>query len=165
MQQQKSIDAEELREFMSKMGPDTKVYFGCDSERFQNNGKWYADYIAVIVVHIDGCRGCKIFGEVHRERDYDEDPSKPFTRMMTEARIVSDLHSRFKDVFYDFEISIHLDINEKKSAGSSIAKDAATGYVKAMTMVNPMLKPLAFSASYAADRAKEIGICQYHPQS
>lgn len=144
---------------MATMGPDTKVYFGCDSERILVNKKWFADYITVIVVHIDGCRGCKIFGQVTREQDYDNDASKPFTRMMTEARLVSELHTKFKDVFDDFEVYIHLDCNPKKTAGSSIAADAAAGYVKGVTQVEPMLKPLAFAASYAADRAKEVGVC------
>lgn len=155
----KIINEEELREFMSTMGPDTKVYFGCDSERVKVNGKWFADYITVIVVHINGCSGCKIFGQVERMPDYDDDISKPFQRMFTEAKLVSDLYNKFKDVFYDYECAIHLDINTKKTAGSSVAKEAATGYVKAMTMCEPALKPFAWSASYAADRAKEVGVC------
>lgn len=155
----KKIDADELREFMATMGPETKVYFGCDSERHLKDGVWYANYITVIVVHIDGCRGCRIFGEVVRERDYDSDFSKPFQRMMTEARLVADLHSRFKDIFEDFEVYIHLDCNPKKTAGSSVAAEAAAGYVKGVTQVEPLLKPNAFAASYAADRAIEIGVC------
>lgn len=144
---------------MATMGPDTKVYFGCDSERLLVNGKWFADYITVVVVHIDGRSGCKIFGQVTREQDYDSDASKPFLRMMTEARLVSELHTKFKDVFEDFEVYIHLDCNPKKTAGSSVAAEAAAGYVKGVTQVSPQLKPLAFAASYAADRAKEIGVC------
>lgn len=144
---------------MKDMGPETKIYFGCDSERVLVNKKWYADYITVIVVHIDGRHGCKVFGQVVRERDYDEDHSKPFTRMMTEARHVAELHTKFKDVFHDYEIYIHLDCNPKKTAGSSCAAAAAAGYVKGVTQVEPQLKPLAFAASYAADRAKEIGVC------
>lgn len=155
----KMIDEKELSDFMINMSPETKVYFGCDSERVKVNGKWHADYIVVIVVHIEGCKGCKLFAEVSREKDYDQDPSKPFTRMMTEARKITELHTKFKDIFYDFEVSIHIDINPKKSAGSSIAKEAAVGYIKAMTQVTPELKPMAFAASYAADRAKELGLC------
>jgi predicted RNase H-related nuclease YkuK (DUF458 family) len=152
----KKIDEAELREFMSNMGPDTKVYFGCDSERFKMNGKWFADYMVVIVVHINGFQGCKIFAEVSREADYDEKAARPFNRMMTEARKVADLHNKFKDVFEDYEVYIHLDCNPKKTAGSSVAAEAAAGYVKGMTNVVPLLKPLAFAASYAADRAKDV---------
>lgn len=152
----KQIDEQELRSFMQSMGPDTKIYFGCDSERMKLNGKWFADYMTVIVVHINGRSGCKIFAEVTRESDYDDQAGKPFNRMMTEARKVVELHQKFKDVFEDFEVYIHLDCNPKKTAGSSIAADAAAGYVKALTSVEPLLKPLAFAASYAADRAKDV---------
>ena len=155
----KKIDIAEVERFMQTQSPETKVYLGADSEKVKVDGKFYADYTVVIVVHIDGCKGCKMFAETTREPDYDSDPSKPFTRMMMEAQKVAELHDRFKDVFYDFEVSIHLDINPKKSAGSSIAMEAARGYVKAMTMVDPELKPVAFAGSYAADRAKELGYC------
>ncbi|USV41053.1 hypothetical protein [Xanthomonas phage BUDD] len=156
---QKKIDVKAVEAFMQTQSPETKVYLGADSEKVKVNGKMYADYTVVIVVHIDGCKGCKVFAETTREEDYDKDPSKPFTRMMKEAEKVAELHDRFKDVFYDFEVSIHLDINPKKTAGSSIAMEAARGYVKAMTMVDPHLKPVAFAGSYAADRAKELGMC------
>lgn len=153
----KMIDEKELSDFMINMSPETKVYFGCDSERVKVNGKWYADYIVVIVVHIEGCKGCKLFAEVSREKDYDQDPSKPFTRMMTEARKITELHTKFKDIFYDFEISIHLDISRKKTCGSNVALEAACGFVKGVTGVTPSAKPEAWAASYAADRAKELG--------
>ena len=154
----KRIDADELKAFMATVGPETKIYFGCDSERYRYKGKWYADYIKVIVIHIDGCKGCKIFAEVDTEEDYDNDSSRPFTRMMTEAMKITELHSRFKDLFFDFEISIHLDINPKKTAGSSVALEAARGYVRSLTSVEPEFKPNAWAGSYAADRAKEIGV-------
>lgn len=157
----KRINEQELIDFMATMGPETKVYFGCDSERFRKDGKWYADYIKVIVVHIDGCHGCKIFAEVDTESDYDNDASKPFQRMMTEATKISELHAKFKDVFFDFEVSIHLDINPKKTAGSSVAMEAARGYVRALTTVEPSFKPFAWAGSYAADRSKDLGIPVY----
>lgn len=156
------INEQELRDFMATMGPETKVYFGCDSERFKvgtdanGNEKWMADYMVVIVVHIDGRSGCKIFAEVSREHDYDQKAGRPFNRMMKEAEKVSELHQKFKDVFENFEVYIHLDCNPKKTAGSSVAAESAAGYVRAMTNVVPLLKPLAFAASYAADRAKDI---------
>lgn len=155
----KEIDEQELREFMKGVGPDTKIYFGCDSERVQVKGQWFADYITVIVVHINGRHGCKIFGQSSRERDYDSDASKPFQRMFTEARLVSELYNKFKDLFEDYECAIHIDISTKKTAGSNIALPAATGYIQSMTQVTPIPKPLAWCASYAADRAKELGVC------
>lgn len=155
----KKIDENEVVRFLETVSLESKIYLGADSEKVKVDGKIYADYTVVIVVHIDGCKGCKMFAEVTREEDYDKDPSKPFMRMMKEAEKVAELHDRFKDIFYDYEVSIHLDISPKKTAGSSIAMEAARGYVKAMTMVEPSLKPNSWGASYAADRAKDLGYC------
>jgi len=155
----KKIDAEEIQRFLEKCGPDTKIYFGADSEVIKVNGKKFFDVTVVVVIHIDGCKGCKVFAELSRHADQDQVAGKPFTRMMKEAECVSELHARLKDIFYDYEISIHLDINPKKTAGSSIAMEAARGYVKALTMVEPELKPLAWAGSYCADRAKDLGLC------
>lgn len=152
----KKINPDEIRAFMSKVGPETKIYFGCDSSRFKVKGKWYAEYATVIVVHINGKNGCRVFAQVETEPDYDGNASRPFNRMFTEARKVADLYLEYKDLFEDYECAIHLDINSKKTAGSSVALEAATGYVKGMTQVQPELKPMAWCASYAADRAVEI---------
>ena len=65
----KEIDIHEVAAFLDTCGPDTKVYIGADSERFQIDGEWFADYIVAVVVHIDGRHGCKIFGAVQRERE------------------------------------------------------------------------------------------------
>ena len=150
------IDENELREFMTRMSPETRIYFGCDSSRFRVKGQWFAEYAVVVVIHINGNNGGKIFAETSVERDYDNIFSKPFTRMLKEAEKVSELHNRLKDIFTDFEVSIHLDISTKKTCGSNVALEAAVGYVKAMTNVTPLTKPNAWSASYAADRAPEI---------
>ena len=48
----KEIDVNEVAAFLDTCGPDTKVYVGADSERFQIDGEWYADYILAVVVHI-----------------------------------------------------------------------------------------------------------------
>jgi predicted RNase H-related nuclease YkuK (DUF458 family) len=156
----KLINEAELREFMSRpnIGPDTKIYFGADSSRFKNNGKWFADYTVVCVVHINGLHGCKIFAETHREADTDNVARRPFNRMMCEAKYVAQLHNRFKDVFEDYEIYVHLDISPRKTNGSSVASAAAVGYVQAMCNVVPILKPCAYAASYAADRAPDLGL-------
>lgn len=152
----RKIDEQELREFMAKMGPETRIYFGCDSTRFRTNNKWFAEYATVIVVHIDGKHGGKVFAELSVEPDHDGNASRPFQRMMTEATKVSDLFNKFKDVFEDFECEIHIDINSKKTAGSSVALEAAIGYIKGVTNVTPLGKPLAWAASFGADRAPEI---------
>lgn len=153
----KKITHEELTQFLNeKCGPNTKIYIGCDSERFRFEGTWYADYTIAIVIHINSRNGAKIFAEVNREKDYDQKVNRPYNRMMAEAKRVAETYLKYKEIFYDYEVETHLDINPKLNHGSSCAANAAIGYIRGMCNVVPLLKPSAFAASYAADRAKEI---------
>jgi uncharacterized protein len=152
----KKINIAEVKKFIDAQGPDTKVYLGADSECFRINGLWYADYTLAVVVHIDGQHGCKIFGEVQRERDYDFKKSKPSMRLMNEVFKVADLFQRLAEVLEDYHVEVHLDINPNEMHGSSCVVQQAIGYIKGTCNVTPMVKPRAFAASYAADRLKEV---------
>jgi uncharacterized protein len=151
-----SLDLNEVKEFIAKQSPQTKIYIGCDSERIRINNEWWADYILAIVVHIDGKHGCKLFGEVIRERDYDQKQNRPRYRLMNEAYKVSDLYLRLVDVIIDREVEVHLDINPNEVHGSSCVINEAIGYIRGTCNVIPMIKPNAFAASYAADRYKGL---------
>ena len=150
----KAINIDEVREFIMAQTPETKVYIGGDSERFLIGKDWYADYIMVVVVHINGNNGCKIFGEVQRERDWDQKRDKPRMRLMNEVYKIAELYLKLHDVLEDREVQVHLDINPNEAHGSSCVINEATGYIKGMCNVIPMVKPRAFAASYAADRYK-----------
>jgi len=150
----KAIDIDEVREFIMAQTPETKIYIGGDSERFLIGKDWYADYIMVIVVHINGNNGCKIFGEVVRERDWDKKRDKPRMRLMNEVYKIAELYLKLHDVLEDREVQVHLDINPNEMHGSSCVINEAVGYIKGMCNVVPMVKPRAFAASYAADRYK-----------
>ena len=150
------IDLNEVKEYISKQSPQTKIYIGCDSERIIVNDQWYADYVLAIVVHIDGKHGCKIFGEVIRERDYDQKVNRPRYRLMNEVYKISDLYLRLADVIIDRNVEVHLDINPSEMHGSNCVINEAIGYIRGTCNVIPMIKPKAFAASYAADRFKEI---------
>jgi len=150
----KQIDIDEVRDFIMAQSPETKVYIGGDSERFLIGNDWYADYIMVIVVHINGNNGCKIFGEVQRERDWDQKKDKPRMRLMNEVYKIAELYLKLHDVLEDRELEVHLDINPNEIHGSSCVIHEATGYIRGMCNVIPMVKPKAFAASYAADRYK-----------
>ena len=152
----KVIDIDEVKEYLSHCGPETKIYLGADSERFEMNGSWYADYTLAIVVHINGNNGCKIFGEVQRERDYDQKKNKPSMRLMNEVYKVADLFHSLSDVLEDRHVEVHLDINPNEIYGSSCVVQQAIGYIKGTCNVTPMVKPKAFAASYAADRLKHV---------
>ena len=86
----RKLDLEEVRQFIEEQTPETKIYIGCDSERFNIGGLWYADYVLAIVVHINGNNGCKLFGEVQRERDYDQKVNRPRYRLMNEVYKLSE---------------------------------------------------------------------------
>jgi predicted RNase H-related nuclease YkuK (DUF458 family) len=150
----KAINIDEVRDFILAQTPETKIYIGGDSERFLIGKDWYADYIMVVVVHINGNNGCKIFGEVQRERDWDQKRDKPRMRLMNEVYKIADLYLKLHDVLEDREVQVHLDINPNEMHGSSCVINEAVGYIKGMCNVVPMVKPKAFAASYAADRYK-----------
>jgi uncharacterized protein len=152
----RSFDLQEVKQFLAKQGPDTKVYLGADSERIKVNGVWHADYALAIVVHIDGRHGCKIFGYVDREVDYDHKKSKPAMRLMTEVYKVSELFQAMQDVLEDFHVEVHLDLNKDESYGSSCVVQQAIGYIKGTCNMTPMIKPDAPAASFCADRLKRI---------
>jgi predicted RNase H-related nuclease YkuK (DUF458 family) len=150
----KAINIDEVRDFIMAQTPETKIYIGGDSERFLIGKDWYADYIMVVVVHINGNNGCKIFGEVQRERDWDKKRDKPRMRLMNEVYKIAELYLKLHDVLEDREVQVHLDINPNEMHGSSCVINEAVGYIKGMCNVVPMVKPRAFAASYAADRYK-----------
>ena len=152
----KKLNLEEIKAFIDAQSPETKIYLGADSERFNMNGVWYADYILAIVIHINGNNGCKIFGEVQRERDYDQKQSKPRYRLMNEVYKVSELYLKLAEVLGEREVQVHLDINPNEMHGSSCVVNEAIGYIRGTCNVIPLVKPNAFAASYAADRYKGL---------
>jgi predicted RNase H-related nuclease YkuK (DUF458 family) len=149
------FDIAYIKEFIESQGPDTRIYIGVDSERIRGADKqWQAVYTAAIVVHINGNNGCKLFGEVSRERDYDR-VDRPNTRLMTEVYKVAEMYLDLSAIVEN-DIEVHLDINPNEMYNSSIVINEAIGYIKGMCNVVPMVKPKAFAASYAADRLKGI---------
>ena len=154
----KKLDLDEVRHFIQNQSPETRIYIGCDSERFKIGKDWYADYILAIVIHINGKHGCKLFGEVIREKDYDQKVNRPRFRLMTEAYKLSELYLKLADVLIDRQVEVHLDINPDERHGSNCVMNEAMGYIKGTCNVVPMVKPKAFAASYAADRFKELKI-------
>lgn len=154
----RKLDLEEVKNFIEAQTPESKIYLGCDSERFRIDGVWYADYILAIVVHKNGKNGCKLFGEIIRERDYDQKVNRPRYRLMNEAYKLSELYLKLADVLVDRDVEVHLDINPNEMHGSNCVMNEAIGYIRGTCNVVPMVKPKAFAASYAADRFKELKI-------
>ena len=152
------IDVDVVKEFVDGLGPDTRIYLGADSCRYRAGTKWYAEYTVAVVVHINGNNGCKIFGEITREQDYDRKLNKPAMRLMNEVYKVSEMFQRLAPVLQDRKVEVHLDINPNEMHGSSCVIQQAIGYIRGTCNVIPMVKPAAFAASYAADRLKELKV-------
>jgi len=150
------INLDEVKTFIESQTPETKIYLGCDSERVKVGNEWHADYVLAIVVHVNGNNGCKIFGEVQRERDYDQKQNKPRYRLMNEVYKVSEMYLKLADVLEGREVEVHLDINPNEMHGSSCVINEAVGYIRGVCNVVPFVKPNAFAASYAADRYKSL---------
>lgn len=150
------FNIDEVKNYISNSSDETKVYIGADSERHRRNGVWYADFTVAVVVHIDGKHGCKVFGDISSERDYDQKKNKPAIRLMKEVMKASEMYLNLVDVIGERHCEVHLDINPNLLHGSSCVLNEAVGYVKGMCDMTPKVKPSAFAASYAADRLKEV---------
>jgi len=151
----RKINLNDVKEYVSNCDLDTKIYLGCDSERINVRGVWHADYVVAIVIHINGNNGCKIFGQVTRERDFDKSNKKPRMRLMNEVYKVAEMYLKLAEII-DNDIEVHLDINPNEMYNSSVVLNEAIGYIKGMCNVVPLVKPKAFAASYAADRLKSL---------
>lgn len=152
------LELEKVKEYIRAQSPESRVYLGCDSERKRIDGVWFADYAVAVVVHIDGCHGAKIFGEIVRERDYDQQYDRPSMRLMNEVYKVSELFQNLADVLADRKVEVHLDINPNEMYGSSCVVNQAIGYIKGTCNVTPMVKPYAWAASSVADKLPELKI-------
>jgi predicted RNase H-related nuclease YkuK (DUF458 family) len=147
----RTFDFEQIKEYLDSVSAHSKLYIGCDSVAYKRHGKWYADFYKVIVVHIDGCHGCKIFGEIETEMDYSANRKKPTHRLMSEVYKVAELYGKLAEIT-DRGIEVHLDLNPNKKHVSNLITDQAIGYIRGSCNVIPLIKPDAFAASYAADR-------------
>ena len=154
---QRKFDINEIKEFISNSSGTSNIYIGADSERYRGRDDlWYADYTVAIVIHLDGSRGCKVFGKVTTERDYDKRHDRPSYRLMNEVYKASEMYLELFEAIGDRHCEVHLDINPDEMHGSSCVIQQATGYIRGMCGFAPKVKPEAFAASYAADRLKEI---------
>lgn len=150
------IDIEEVRKFISEQPIESKIFIGGDSERVIIDNVWYADYTTAIVIHHNGNSGCKIFGDIVRERVYDQKLDKPRMRLMTEVMNVANLFLQLQDVLEGRDVEIHLDLNRNETHGSSCVVNEAVGYIRGMCNLTPQVKPNAWAASCVADRLKTI---------
>lgn len=163
-----SLEAQ-LTEYLKSCSDDTKVYIGCDSEKYKNpnnDGKNYAVYTLVAVVHKDGRNGCRVFGEIHKEIDYDHKDKNPRMRLSNEFYKMADFYRKLAPLVGEREIEIHLDLNPDEDYTSSMVVKEAIGFIRGTCDgITPKLKPDAWAASKAADRFRYKCIPEYNPAS
>ena len=152
----KKLNLEEVRTFIKNSSAESCVYIGADSCRYRKHNAFWAEYATVVVIHLNGKNGGKIFGEVTHERDFDQKKNRPSIRLMNEVMKASQLYLDLAESIGDRHCEIHLDINPNLMHGSSCVLHEAIGYVRGMTDKTPKLKPDAFAASFCADRFTEV---------
>jgi len=103
---------------------------------------------------MNGSNGAKIFRNVSYEQLFDKDKSRPKMRMLTEVRKVCELFIQLKPFIDEFDIEVHLDINQDPKHGSNCAAQEAAGYVLGVTGLPEnqiKFKPDAPAASFGSD--------------
>ncbi len=142
---------EELVELLYKLDNNTKIYIGTDSVRFKKDGRWFAKFASVCVVHLNGKNGCRVFKHRSVEPDYDLKKNRPSMRLMSEVIKSCELYNQLAPFIDEYDCSIHVDINLDEKHGSNCAAKQAAGYVLGVTGIEPVFKPNSFAASFGAD--------------
>ena len=105
----REFNIDEVKEFIRNTSGLSNIYIGADSERYRGrDNQWYADYTVAIVIHIDGSRGCKVFGQVATERDYDKRHDRPAYRLMNEVYKASQMYIDLFEDIGDRHCEVHL---------------------------------------------------------
>lgn len=149
------IQITEIVDLLSTLNSETRVYLGCDSVKFVKNGRKYARYATIAVIHMNGNKGCRVFSNISVEPDYDAKLNRPSTRLMNEVAKVCQLYIQLVPFIDEYDIEIHLDIglDPVKNASSCVATQAA-GYVLGVTGLpekNIKFKPESWCSSIGAD--------------
>lgn len=140
---------EDARKAIQESSKTSAVYIGCDSIRYRKNGKWFARYSTVVVVHRDSKHGCQLFHESKVLPDY----GNLKQRLLNEAQFAIDAATAVIDVLEDRYLEVHLDLNADPVHKSNAAVKEALGYVRGMLGIEAEIKPNSWAASHAADHA------------
>jgi len=145
-------DEQKVREEIASSPPKSKVYFGCDSREYQSkkSKEWWVSYATVVVIHLEGSKGCRVFGLVEKEHSFGRNMK---LRLLREVQKVVEMVFRHEEelILNDIEYEVHLDINSDENCKSNVAMKEALGYVLGTVGVRPLFKPEAFASSCAAD--------------
>lgn len=142
------FNIEEIKSLIENSSQTTAIYVGCDSRVTQKSPKGgKATYVTVVVVHMDGNKGARVFRDVQTIPDFNQ----LRVRLMNEVYFATNIAMELVDIIGTRPFEIHLDVNPNPNHKSSIVVKEATGYVFGVLGIKPKLKPDAFTASAVAD--------------
>ncbi len=148
MERKVSIDMASVLREIGGSSLQTRVYVGCDSILRKAGKGFKATYATVVVIHIDGCRGCQVYGEIVTQPFY----GSLRERMFNEAMLAANMAIKIKPHMGGRVLEVHLDINTDPDHASNVAIKEAAGYVRGLVGIEPKFKPNAPIASGCADR-------------
>ena len=143
-----SFDFDDIRRVIEDSSESSAIYVGADSQRYKKRGQHYVAYVTVIIIHIDGEHGGRLFKQIEVERDY----GQVRLRLMNEVYRASAAAMEIQDFIGNRTFEIHLDINPDENFKSNAVVKEATGYVLGMFGFKPKIKPNGFAASTVSDR-------------
>jgi predicted RNase H-related nuclease YkuK (DUF458 family) len=148
------MNIQEVIEFIRTTSSETRVYVGCDSSVRNCRGAQRVTYATVVVVHIDGSRGCRVFGQVETVKEY----GSLKQRLFNEALRAGEMAFQILPHVGDRELEVHLDINCDTNCASHIAVKEAAGYIMGLLGFQPRFKPDAPVATGCADRFAGLAV-------
>lgn len=134
------------KEAIKNSSKSSSVYVGCDSVRFKRDGKYYAKYCTVVILHVDSNKGAKIFENTVTMQDF----GSLRQRLLTEVSFAVDAASDIESCVGDRYMEVHLDMNPDPSHKSNVAVKEAIGFVVGSGF-EAKIKPHSFAATCAAD--------------
>ena len=138
---------EEAKKAIRESSHESSVYVGSDSLVFKKNGKKFARYSTVIIVHKDSKHGCMLF---HHNETLPEFGNLK-QRLMTEVQYAVEIATELLDVIGNRHMEVHLDLNSSPNHKSNIAVKEALGWVKGSLGIDGVIKPDSFAATHCAD--------------
>jgi len=138
---------EQAKEAIMNSSPETAIYLGTDSIRHRKNGRFFATYSTVVIVHVDGKHGCKLYEVRHVMEDYGNIKQ----RMLNEVMYTVDVGTQIVDFIGDRKFEIHIDVNKDPKHKSNVALQEARGYILGTFGIDPIFKPDALAATHGAD--------------
>lgn len=138
---------EEAKAAIAASSPESCVYLGTDSIRYRTKGQWMARYTTVVILHIDGGKGCKLFENTVTMPDY----GNVKQRMLNEVAFTVQHGSEIVDYIGDRKFEIHIDVNPDPRHKSNAALSEARGYIIGTFGFEPKFKPDSLAATHGAD--------------